>query len=268
MSSRWDVPVREYATSGVVSVLPETPLSEVQRILDERGISAVPIIDASGALKGILSTTDLLRVARIEMESPLSLARVWPPPHQAAHVMRTGVITIEEAATLRQAAAKLVEHRIHRLIVTQGDKPTGVLSTRDAVRAILRHHVEAPLETVVTTDLLTVDVGDSIDVAIGRLADGNVHGLVVVDGEWPVGVFTYVEALKARALPPEFRRSAVEQIMSYETICLNVKTPLYRVAGHAIQMNVRRILAVENRKLVGIVSGFDLARYMTLDVTP
>jgi CBS domain-containing protein len=29
-------------------------------------------------------------------------------------------------------------------------------------------------------------------------------------------------------------------------------------------MNVRRILAVENRKLVGIATGFDLVRYMTL----
>ena len=41
-----------------------------------------------------------------------------------------------------------------------------------------------------------------------------------------------------------FLETPVERVMSYETICLDVRTPLYRVAGHAMQMRVRRILAV------------------------
>lgn len=52
--------------------------------------------------------------------------------------------------------------------------------------------------------------------------------------------------------------------MSYETICLDTSTPLYRVAGHAVQMRVRRILAVHGRELRGIVSGLDLVRIMTM----
>jgi CBS domain-containing protein len=87
-----------------------------------------------------------------------------------------------------------------------------------------------------------------------------VRGLVVVDGTWPVGVFTHTEALRTRHLTPSLLETPVEQVMSYETICLDVKTPLYRVAGHFVQMNVRRVLAVEARALRGIASGFDLAR--------
>lgn len=107
-------------------------------------------------------------------------------------------------------------------------------------------------------------MGDTIRTAIGRLDDANVRGLVVVDGTWPVGVFTHTETIQARALTPIFLDSPVEHVMSYETICLDVRTPLYRVAGHAIQMRVRRILAVHDRELRGIVSGFDLVRIMTL----
>jgi CBS domain-containing protein len=264
MSSSWIAPVREYASKTLLSVPPETPLEDVQRLFDERDISAVPIVDARGELCGILSTTDLLRIARIEMESPRALARVWPPPHHVGHVMRTKVVTIDEEATLREAAVKLVEHRIHRLIVTRKGSAVGVLSTRDAMRAILNARVAEPLSRVMTQEVQTVAIGESIDVAIGRLTDANVHGLVVVDGEWPVGVFTQREALKARSLPAAFRRTPTEQVMSYETICHDVTTPLYRIVGQSINMNVRRVLAVENRKLVGIATGFDLVRYLTM----
>lgn len=264
MSSDWNVAVREYATKALISVPPETLLADVQSLFERRGISAVPIVDPQGALRGIFSTTDLLRVARIELESPLALARVWPPPHQVGDVMRKDVVTIDEDATLREAAAKMVAHRIHRLVVTRKGSPVGVLSTRDAMRAILKAQIREPLSRIMTTDLQTIDIGDSIEVAIGRLTDANVHGLVVVDGDWPVGVFTQSEAIKARALAPVFRRTPVEQVMSYETICHDVNTPLYRIVGQSIDMNVRRILAVQDRKLVGIATGFDLVRYMTL----
>jgi signal-transduction protein with cAMP-binding, CBS, and nucleotidyltransferase domain len=60
-----------------------------------------------------------------------------------------------------------------------------------------------------------------------------------------------------------FLETPVERVMSYETICLDVSTPAYRVAGHALQMRVRRILAVHARELRGIASSFDLARVLT-----
>jgi hypothetical protein len=53
------------------------------------------------------------------------------------------------------------------------------------------------------------------------------------------------------------RRRPVEDAMSYETICLDVATPIYRAAASAISTNVRRLL-IEHRRLVGIVSCLDL----------
>ncbi len=106
--------------------------------------------------------------------------------------------------------------------------------------------------------VVTVDLGQTIDAAIEQLAASGVRGLVVMDGRSPVGVFTQLEAIKARGLPAEQRRMPVEEVMSYETICLDVATPLYRVAGYMLQMRVRRVLAVEHRRLAGILSSFDL----------
>lgn len=46
--------------------------------------------------------------------------------------------------------------------------------------------------------------------------------------------------------------------MSYETICLEDDTPVHRAAAYATAMNVRRLLIVRDRHLVGIVSALDL----------
>ncbi|HEX7604103.1 MAG TPA: CBS domain-containing protein [Polyangiaceae bacterium] len=265
MSALFTTPVREYMSKTLLSVRPETSLAEVQRIFEERDVWAVPVTDAQGALVGILSTTDLLRASTIVLTHVRAVPRVTVPPRTVSELMVRNVITVEADAPLRAAAAKMVEHRIHRVVVMRDGRPVGVCSTRDAMRAVFFHHIEVPLEAVVTRPVETIDHGDSIDSAIERLLVGNFHGLVVTDGDWPLGVFTHSEAMKARALPPLLRKTPVEQVMSYETICMDVKTPLFRVAGHAMQMRVRRILAVEHRRLSGIVTGFDLVRFMTLD---
>lgn len=263
MSQLWETPVREYMSNALVSVLPSTSLGEVQQILEDRDVSAVPVIGADGALLGILSTTDLLRVARVEMTSP-RVSKVVPPPQLAADLMKKNVVTIDEGAPVREAAAKMVDHRIHRVVVLRSGKPVGVVSARDAMRAVLFHHIEAPIERIMTSPVETIDLGEPIRVAIERLADANVRGLVVVDDGWPIGVFTHNEALRCRALPPELLKAPLEEVMSYEMFCLNVSTPLYRAAGHAIQMRVRRLLVVADRRLCGIVTGFDLVRVMTM----
>ena len=263
----WSLPVREYMSSSLVAVEPDTLLGDAQATLERRGISAAPVIDATGELVGIISTTDILRVARIEMQSPQALARVWPPPHRVRDVMRRDVVTIDVDTLVGEAAVRMVRHGIHRLIVTHDDRPISVVSARDAMRAIVEARITAPLSRVMTTDVKSLLIGDTIDCAVGELADANVHGLVVLDGSWPVGVFTQHEAIKARALPPAVRKTAVEQIMSYETLCHNVQTPLFRVAGQSMSMNVRRILAVDDRRLVGIATGLDLMRFMAGEPT-
>lgn len=264
MTTLWATPVREYASDTLISVRPETSLADVHDLLLDRDVSAVPVVDDKGELNGIISSTDLLREARLEITAPGELVRITPLPRVARDLMKRNVVTVDQDAPLGDAAGEMMKHRIHRVVVTRGGKPVGVLSTRDAMRAVLRQRIEAPLERVMTTPVETIEEGDTIRAAIERLDDANVRGLVVVDGSWPVGVFTHTEAIQARALPPMFLDTPVERVMSYETICLDVKTPLYRVAGHAIQMRVRRILAVHDRELRGIVSGFDLVRVMTL----
>lgn len=252
--------VRDHMTTSVISVGEDASLDDVLATLRTRDISSVLVTDATGAARGVVSMTDLHRVSKFEDGHGAGPLRILPPSLKAGDVMRHPVLQIDESATVGEAAATLVMHHVHRIFVKKGETITGVFSTRDAMRVVLYLHDETPIRDVMTKDVVTIELGDTIDEALARLDETNVRGVVVVDGTVPVGVFTQLEAIRARALPAPLRKNSVEEVMSYETICLDVDTPLYRAAGHGIAMQVRRLLVVERRSLAGILSGYDLAR--------
>ena len=262
MSSPAASPVSEHMTASVVSVTEEASLDEVVKTLRRLDISCVLVTKGpSGAPTGVVSLTDLARVSRLEggQHGPL---RIMPPDRQAKDVMHAPVLSVDADADVSEAASLMLQHRVHRVFVRRGERIVGVFSTRDALRVVLFRRVETPLRDVMTTPVETIGIGDVIDDAVAKLEATNVRGLVVIDGKAPVGVFTQMEAIRARSLPPELRLRPVEEIMSYETLNLDEDTPLYRAAGHAIATRVRRILALDGRKLAGIVTGYDLAQVL------
>lgn len=257
----FSTPAREYMSKSLISVRPDMPIDEVGRLLEERDISCVAVTDEAGHPAGIVSTTDLLRDTLAHLSVPDTSRR-----RLASDVMCTSVIGIDWMQSVGEAAQAMVTHRIHRVLVYRGDLAIAVLSTRDVMRAVMFHHVELPVSEVMTSPVETVGVGDRIDAAIARLGEKSVRGLVVVDGDFPVGLFTEHEALRARALPHEVLSHPVEQVMSYQMLALDARTPLYRAAGHAIATRARRVVVIEGRTLRGIATGFDLARVATMDV--
>ena len=268
MGDQFSTPVREYMSKSLVAVRPDTSLHDLLETLRTRDVSSVAVTEDDGTLRGIVSMTDLLRVADIQHDSTRELPRITPPGRVAADIMKTDVVTVDEADSVAVAAKRMIDGRIHRVIVTRRGRAVAVFSTRDMMRVVLFHHIETPLSEIMTKPVETIDVGDSIDAALARLGEKNLRGLVVVDGEFPVGVFTQTEALTSRVLPVAVRRMPVEEVMSYEAVTLDVKTPLYRVAGQAVASRARRVMAVEMGKLKGIVTGFDLAKIATLPDSP
>lgn len=63
----------------LLSVQPGTSLAEIETIFAERDVSAVPVFDDAEKLVGIVSSSDLLRVARVAM----SASRIGT--HEALH---------------------------------------------------------------------------------------------------------------------------------------------------------------------------------------
>ncbi len=61
---------REIMTPDPVTVRPETPVSDIARLLEERGIKRVPVVDAEGRIVGIVSRADLLWALAVQRPRP------------------------------------------------------------------------------------------------------------------------------------------------------------------------------------------------------
>jgi CBS domain-containing protein len=250
-------PVSEYMTREVETVSPGTALPFIAAILERWNFSSVPVVDDAGAVVGVVSRTDLLRVGRIETaRSPRGNA-LRLPPRIAEEVMTHGAHVVAPHTPLARAAAMMWTHRVHRVFVVSEGQLIGVLSTADIAAAVRDARVEDTIDTIMTSPIVAVATTDTITTAMARLETAHVTGLVVMDEGWPVGTFTQVEALASRGLPED---TIVDDVFDQAVICLPTNSRIHRVAAQAARLAVRRVVVCHQREAIGIVSGLDFAR--------
>jgi len=123
--------VRDLMTLEPVTVRGGAPLVVADMLMRQFGVSGLPVIDGQGELIGVLSRTDLMALAgdpQVDAWQGRSVAATMTAPS----------LTVEADAPLVEAAARMEEHRVHRLVVVEpeGGRPIGILSTTDIVRAV------------------------------------------------------------------------------------------------------------------------------------
>ncbi|MBV9965420.1 MAG: CBS domain-containing protein [Alphaproteobacteria bacterium] len=138
-------------TTEVISVAPTTSVQEVAKLLSERGISGVPVVDGDNRVVGILSEGDLLHRAETGTERVPQRRRSWwleslassqardyvkSHARTARDVMTTDVVSIDETTPLADIAALLETKRIKRVPVLRDGKLVGIVSRANLVRAI------------------------------------------------------------------------------------------------------------------------------------
>jgi CBS domain-containing protein len=110
------------------------------------------------------------------------------------------VICIEPTADLAAAAKLLATHRIGVLVVLDADRRlVGILSERDIVRAMAEtgtNVLQLPVREVMTRNVSTCDVNDSISDVIDRMTNGKFRHMPVLDKDHLVGLVSIGDALK------------------------------------------------------------------------
>lgn len=139
---------RDIMTTNVVTVSPETDIAEAVRLMLERQISGVPVIDNSGRLAGILTEGDLMRRAELvtgrqswwinPMSSPEQEAKAYVKAHglKVKDVMTKEVVTIDEQEPLDRIAMVLEERGIKRTPVMRNGKIIGIVSRANLLRSL------------------------------------------------------------------------------------------------------------------------------------
>ena len=145
-------------TSGVITVLPGTPVQDIAKLLYTNRISGVPVVDADGRVLGIVSEGDLIgHVGAVGEQrrswwlrlfvSESELARDYAKSHgtTAQDVMTREVVTVPETASVAEIARTLERHRIKRVPVVRDGKLVGIITRGNLLQALATRDVSQPV---------------------------------------------------------------------------------------------------------------------------
>jgi len=111
----------------VISVKPETTITEVVQVLAEKRIGAVLVIDSSEQLVGILSERDIVRMLASRAGDTFAMA--------ASQLMTKSPTVTSPEASVVDAMEIMTEGRFRHLPVVSKGKLVGLVSIGDVVKA-------------------------------------------------------------------------------------------------------------------------------------
>ncbi len=130
--------VRERMSQNPVTTGPDTSVTEALRLMREKKVRRLPVIDAQGKLVGIVSDKDLLYAT----PSPVTSLSVWEMNYllaklKVSEVMTRRVITVNEDTPLEEAARIMADNKIGGLPVVRGDQLAGIVTETDLFKTMM-----------------------------------------------------------------------------------------------------------------------------------
>ncbi len=125
---------QDIMTSPVLTLSPDSPLTEAWTLMTSRDIRHIPIVSETGLLVGIISDRDILHLPKTLQQGLHSL------PDALRDVMTTAVLTATRETPIQEISSVMLRENISALPILDTDhRPVGILTTTDILRALVSH---------------------------------------------------------------------------------------------------------------------------------
>jgi crotonyl-CoA carboxylase/reductase len=121
--------VKEQMHRGIISCATSDTLEHAASVMIDNDVHAVVVIENDKAV-GVVSQTDIVLARQGRTADEARVLKV-------GDFMTEGCATVDGETALSAAITEMMKRRIHRLVVTEGEKPVGVLSMTDIVRKVI-----------------------------------------------------------------------------------------------------------------------------------
>jgi CBS domain-containing membrane protein len=125
------IDIETIMSTGLITVSPEDNLKTAMRLMRDKRIHHLPVVDDAAQLVGLVSLSNLLAATDSYLREEES--RLHPKDIEVREVMVTDLATVDEHAGIRQAALFLEKHRIGCLPVVTDGVLRGIITDTDFV---------------------------------------------------------------------------------------------------------------------------------------
>ncbi len=145
--------VREVMVTPVVTVTSGATYEDAAFLLHKNNLSGMPVVDAQGAVVGVISEKDLFRALyplyeeyilephaycnQEQREDEIESIRKQP----VENLMSRRVVSINPNDPILHAGGLMLAHGVHRLPVIEDGKLVGIVTREDIYGAILKKHL-------------------------------------------------------------------------------------------------------------------------------
>jgi two-component system sensor kinase FixL len=249
-SSRTWMEVRDVMSRNVAAILPNETLVSVAKIMSEKHISCVAIVDNSSII-GILTERDVLKKAVAEGKDFRKIS--------AAALMSAPVVSVSPDLSVL-AASKIMEAKnIKRLPVLANEQLAGIVTQTDLVRALTHYGMWMDISKIMSEDVSGIQSNATVAEAAKVMASRNISSIAVMAGDEVVGILTERDVLKrVVALRRDPHQTKIGQVMSSPVTTVPANHSICSASKTMEDENIRRLIVMEGRKLCGIITQTDI----------
>jgi CBS domain-containing protein len=264
------------SANALLTLRPESTIYEGMLLMADNNIRRIPLVDAAGALKGIFTVRDIIRLlARVAKYEDLYRAEHddldLVLAKDVRHIAATSPLTIAASHSVAAAVRTMMAMEIGGLPIVRDGRLIGILTERDVLYLIpllkeLSGKPEAgDLSRFMQKNVVTIASDTPIIEAIKIMAHGHFRRLPIVDSSRLVGIITTTDIMQANyslgQLFSEILRFPVREIMIQNTCYVTASDTLEAAVGLMGRRNIGSLLIMDGDRLRGIVTERDVLKY-------
>ncbi len=118
-------------STDLITLAPESTVAEARSLMQSNRIHHLPVIEGEDNLVGLVTLTNVLAATDSFLRDPDN--RIHAKDLEVKDIMVTDIATIDEHASLRQAAMFIEKHQIGCLPIVTDGKLRGIITDTDFV---------------------------------------------------------------------------------------------------------------------------------------
>ena len=116
---------------------------------------------------------------------------------------------------------------------------------------------------IMEKNVITIDINETANHAANQMKENDISFLVIIENGKPVGVVSERDFVQKLCINNQSSSDVkISDIMSYKFRWVNPTTKIEDAIQKMLNNNIRRLLILDDEKLVGVITQTDLASYL------
>ncbi|MHC4728861.1 MAG: CBS domain-containing protein, partial [Planctomycetota bacterium] len=250
-SRNW-LEVSDIMTEDIATVCPGASVVSAAKTMSDKNISCI-IVSDNGDLSGIITETDLLKKGVAEGHDFRKMT--------VEHIMSTPVRSLPRNLSVLDASRIMETENIRRLVIVEDERPVGILTQTDIVRALTSYSMWKNVEELMTSDVAAISTSATVKEAADVMSSRDISCLVAMTNNAVAGIFTERDLLKrVIALKRNPSETILKNVITSPVVSVPSNYSIPSASKMMEKMKIRRLLVMDDQNLLGVVTQTDILK--------